>query len=1320
MADITLSVGIKQSVLTKSIQDAIKAAQQQGLTVKVTADVEALKKSIEKLPKIAIEVNKKTFSSSVAAAVKYTNELKNMPKLQIKVDEKYLRQQVANAIKGMGTTPGSGSTTGGGGVAGGSNEELQRLKEIEAQTRLVTRGYSELNRVRTTLKNIQEGSFEARGLTENHIALNQLVDDFKNGKISAEQYRQSLAEISGVNAGFIDSAKEANQYANSFSDKLQKFKMHLTTVSSIIRAFRMLSMVIRPIVNAVTEVDTALTQLRIVTQANDQAIQSYADNINKIADRTAGSVKDLINSTTTFARLGYSLDESSTLAQYTQMLENVGDIDESSATSAMTAIVKAYGVGADELELVMDKLVDVGNHFPISVRELAEGMNNAGSMLAVATEGSFDKSIALLTAANTTIQNISKSSTGLRTIAARIRNVGTELDDLGETMTEVEYDEIVRALTDNGVSLTNQNGELRELYDILADLSKGWADMSANEQAALAKTLSGTRQQNVFISLMSNFEEASGAMRKMEGSEGALKQANDVYLESIKAHIQQMKNAFVDFSQSAIAAETVKDFAELAESFLKLASGALKFINIIGGLKTVIPLVTSLLAILKGQVVVASVNKIVSSFKTFGTSIKNVFSSGSLSARTFEGSLAGVETQAASTGIAINSMLGVVGLLITAITAVVGAINSAIDSYNTHLKNIADEGEEAGKNIEGLLDSYSEYLDVSQNTASTSEQVADAQAKLRKELGMTGLEFEQASQRAGSYEEALRSALVEQIRLQVETEKAGLNAQRDSLLGFMLPGIKNTRLFADKMFESQISIGDSSWISKQLGISKEQIEDLDYVATHLDEIGAKVSEIIDYYGTDGQFGSVVQATKNWYDSAKTYLSDYAAEVQKTQNNMAILASYTVDPQLLKDLDEMRARLKELGGNELDTRYGNINTNFRQVLEWNNENIEKYKEALLSWGYDLKDIEGTISTVMGSSAEYDGIEIAFSPILQTPNGPVLLSNETVDNYIFSLISKAGEGWTSEDLFALDLTGLDIDGQHIKGLLAEIGDGAIEAGEAMHYLGKDGAISQTFEEYRQALVDATEAETGFRWETEDAERAVDEFLLSTGKFDVFFQAADMYINRTGELAKGLEGLQLVADRTSTALTGLDEALKGDDWDTNQEKRIDYYSKLLEEMNAGNFGGKHYAALARAFNVDLSQPIEKQIEQIQTLSKYYTDLDSGMVNFLDDVSSLVSSDVATWNADQGLLWWDPSKMKEFADALGISKDMLADMLNTFRMGVKPSDWITLEPEQLRGWLEYDNLIAETDAGLSVNRRDLRRLQKHMDLRMMRYYLS
>ena len=78
----------------------------------------------------------------------------------------------------------------------------------------------------------------------------------------------------------------------------------------------------------------------------------------------------------------------------------------------------------------MDDLVAVGNNYPISVSDIAEGMTNASSALAAAGN-SYEESIALLTAANTTIQDASKSSTGLRTIAARIRDTDAELSELG-------------------------------------------------------------------------------------------------------------------------------------------------------------------------------------------------------------------------------------------------------------------------------------------------------------------------------------------------------------------------------------------------------------------------------------------------------------------------------------------------------------------------------------------------------------------------------------------------------------------------------------------------------------------------------------------------------------------------------------------------------------------------------------------------------------------------------------------------------------------------------------------------------------------------
>lgn len=179
-----------------------------------------------------------------------------------------------------------------------------------------------------------------------------------------------------------------------------------------------------------------------------------------------------------------------------------------------------------------------------------------------------------------------------------------------------------------------------------------------------------------------------------------------------------------------------------------------------------------------------------------------------------------------------------------------------------------------------------------------------------------------------------------------------------------------------------------------------------------------------------------------------------------------------------DIDEFN----KLEVSPFQTTFGNIDTNNRQILEWTNENLGLYKDALESWYTDINgtqtstwdqiidDLRGTSSTVFGASSNFDGVEIAFSPMLQTENGAVLLDKQTVDEYIYGLIDKAGEGWTKEDLFSLDTEGLEVDGQKIKGLIADVGDTAIQTGEAMHYVGADGSIAQNFKVIEDAAKEA----------------------------------------------------------------------------------------------------------------------------------------------------------------------------------------------------------------------------------------------------------
>lgn len=197
----------------------------------------------------------------------------------------------------------------------------------------------------------------------------------------------------------------------------------------------------------------------------------------------------------------------------------------------------------------------------------------------------------------------------------------------------------------------------------------------------------------------------------------------------------------------------------------------------------------------------------------------------------------------------------------------------------------------------------------------------------------------------------------------------------------------------------------------------------------------------------------------------------------------------------KEYQEEINQLKQLGFDPSQTVFGNIDTNNRQVLEWTNENLGLYKDALESWYTDINgaqtetwddiigDLAGSVSTVFGSSSEFDGVEIAFSPMLQTENGAVLLDRYTVEEYIWGLIDKAGEGWTNEDLLRLDTEGLEIDGKKIKGLIADVGDTAIQTSEAMHFTGKDGSIAQAFEEFIDTVKKSGISEDEFKLKLAD---------------------------------------------------------------------------------------------------------------------------------------------------------------------------------------------------------------------------------------------
>lgn len=362
------------------------------------------------------------------------------------------------------------------------------------------------------------------------------------------------------------------------SDLTTKFTSWLTISQAVMLAFR----AVKNIAKEAIAIDDSMTQLRIVTNESEAAYQRYGERVANTAQKIGSSMTDIIDATTVFARLGYSLDESSTLAELTAMLQRVGDIDANDAQASLTSIIKAFDLDVNDMELVMDKLVTVGNNFPISVSEIASGMMNASSALA-ASGNSFDKSVALLAAANTTLQDVDKASTGLRTITARIRKTDSELDDLGEAMTESAYSDLVGALTKHNVALQDANGEYRDTYDIMQDIANVWDQMSSSEQAALAELAAGNRQQTVFFSIIQNFNKvAAGSLKQMTGASGAMQKSYDEWMNSVTAHIETFKAAFQGLSADLISSGFLTGLVDIGTTIVNIIDGIVRLNSKLG------------------------------------------------------------------------------------------------------------------------------------------------------------------------------------------------------------------------------------------------------------------------------------------------------------------------------------------------------------------------------------------------------------------------------------------------------------------------------------------------------------------------------------------------------------------------------------------------------------------------------------------------------------------------------------------------------------------------------------------------------------------
>lgn len=469
-------------------------------------------------------------------------------------------------------------------------KELIESSNEYAKLQSATKGYVSVQQRLSKANTILAWNQKNSGATKEAIANNEAyIKSLRNLSV-----QMTKMEFNDISKGFKDteiSMRGIHKLGASLKDQLSQAAHSFTQWLSVSSAVMLLLNQLRKMPKAVYEIDTAMTNLYKVTDETEQKYTQFLDSANSSALKLGRSVSSLVEQTANWAKLGFSIDDASKLAEISSIYANVGEVDDNTAVSDMVTAMKAFNIEASDSITIVDSLNRLGNEFATDAKSLGEGLRNSASSMAVAGND-INQTLAILTGGGEITQNVAELSNGLRVVSMRLRGMKGALQEIGEEYEDIEPISKIQTqiydLTKGTVNIFKDDGSFKSTYDQLKEISEIYFELNDADRANLTEIMFGKNRANQGIAILQAFK--SGQIQKAYeasvNSAGSAYEEQSRWLESLEAKTQQFEAAFQSLSNTVVDSEILKDLVDLGTKGVSSLEGiakVLEFINSLGG-----------------------------------------------------------------------------------------------------------------------------------------------------------------------------------------------------------------------------------------------------------------------------------------------------------------------------------------------------------------------------------------------------------------------------------------------------------------------------------------------------------------------------------------------------------------------------------------------------------------------------------------------------------------------------------------------------------------------------------------------------------------
>ena len=307
---------------------------------------------------------------------------------------------------------------------------LEQLKKKKLELEKAQLNNASSSYIDALIQDINRLEQELEQAKQEMLSFNQTVGQSDNYQTA---FSNAINDSATAMAKLESSAQRAQSSTSDLSNGFDGVISRCASMAASFAIFDQLQNALYSSVDAVKELDSAMTELQMVTEQSDTSIQNMMSGYADMANELGVTLQTVAEGSSEWLRQGFSTEQTNELLRASTMLATVGNMEAAESTEALTATLNGFNLAASDAMTVVDTLNALDLAYATSAEELATALQRVSSVAQTAGVGFQDLASVLTVVSSNTRLSAETIGNGLKSLFSRLQNikVGKYLSDEG-------------------------------------------------------------------------------------------------------------------------------------------------------------------------------------------------------------------------------------------------------------------------------------------------------------------------------------------------------------------------------------------------------------------------------------------------------------------------------------------------------------------------------------------------------------------------------------------------------------------------------------------------------------------------------------------------------------------------------------------------------------------------------------------------------------------------------------------------------------------------------------------------------------------------